>query len=265
VPKPDFNKKLFLRVLAIVVLVFTGIQIYQIFIETSTLIDWFSILISAGMVLILWMISNNQSHHEKQPESLSNNLVENENSAVLESHDQNVADRKINEKTEVRNTDAEEFFIVIREDLQQVDRLVSDAVNNLVANFGYISKLSKNHHEMVLAIEKMAAPEGSKQILSLLEKQMVIADKIEHELDTAVTSLQFGDLVTQLIAHTAKQVETLNMVLQRIDRQADWKGHEKSIEEIHADLSKAINVVNAKNKRKPVVQQGMQMGDVELF
>ena len=67
------------------------------------------------------------------------------------------------------NAEADEYFMSIKEELNQVDRLVSDAVNNLVINFGYISNLTKSHHEMVVAIEKMAVPEGSKPMLVLLE------------------------------------------------------------------------------------------------
>ena len=163
------------------------------------------------------------------------------------------------------SVEADEYFMNIKEELNQIDRLVSDAVNNLVVNFRYISKLTKSHHDMVLAIEKMAAPEGSKSILALLEKQMIIADKIEQELEMTVTSLQFGDLVTQLLAHTARQVETLNMELQRIDRQSNWKGGNTTLQAMHEGISKALNMANTKSKRKPVVQQGMQMGDIELF
>ncbi|HNB01918.1 hypothetical protein [Nitrosomonas sp.] len=165
------------------------------------------------------------------------------------------------------NAEADEYFMSIKGELNQVDRLVSDAVNNLVINFGYISKLTKSHHEMVLAIEKMAAPEGSKPILELLEKQMVIADKIEQELEMVVTSLQFGDLVTQLLAHTSRQVEALNIELQRIERQRGWRENvgKNTLDTIHEDVSKAVNMAKTKSKRKPVVQQGMQMGDIELF
>lgn len=165
------------------------------------------------------------------------------------------------------NAEADEYFMSIKEELNQVDRLVSDAVNNLVINFGYISNLTKSHHEMVVAIEKMAVPEGSKPMLELLEKQMVIADKIEQELEMAVTSLQFGDLVTQLLAHTTRQVEALNIELQRIERQGSWKENasKNTLGTIHEGISKAVNMAKTKGKRKPVVQQGMQMGDIELF
>lgn len=166
-----------------------------------------------------------------------------------------------------RNAEADEFFINIKGELNQVDRLVSDAVNNLVVNFKFISELTKSHHEMVLAIEKLAAPEGSKPILELLEKQMVVADKIEQELEMAVTSLQFGDLVTQLLAHTSRQVEMLSIELQRVDRQSGWgkTSNKKMLKRVHEGISEAVAKTTIKSTRKPVVQQGMQMGDIELF
>ncbi len=163
------------------------------------------------------------------------------------------------------NVEADEYFLNIKGELNQVDRLVSDAVNNLVINFRYISKLTKTHHEMVTTIERMAIPDGNKPILELLDKQMEIAEKIEQELEMAITSLQFGDLVTQLLAHTAHQVEMLNMELQRIDREDNWRNGKAALHTIHEGISKAVNIAKTRSKRKPVVQQGMQMGDVELF
>jgi hypothetical protein len=116
----------------------------------------------------------------------------------------------------------------LKENSIKLTELVSDAVNNLVSNFRYISELTKSHHEMVLAIERMAAPDSSKPIIELLGKQMIIADKIEQELEMAVTSLQFGDLVAQLLAHTSHQVEVLNIELQRIDQQGNWEHGKKT-------------------------------------
>lgn len=163
------------------------------------------------------------------------------------------------------NVEADEYFLNIKGELNQVDRLVSDAVNNLVINFRYISKLTKTHHEMVTAIERMAVPDDSKPILALLDKQMEIAEKIEQELEMAITSLQFGDLVTQLLAHTTHQVEMLSMELQRIDREDNWRNGKAALHTIHEGISKAVTLAKTKSKRKPVVQQGMQMGDIELF
>jgi len=165
----------------------------------------------------------------------------------------------------IYNAEADEFFLNIKSDLNQVDRLVSDAVNNLVINFKFISQLTKSHYEMVMAIEKLAIPDGSEPILELLRKQMLIADKIEDELETAITSLQFGDLVTQLLAHTSSQIDVFNRVLQRIDRHSSWQGKDKNMTNIHEGISKAVQITRSRGKQKPVVQQAMHRGEIELF
>ncbi|MCC8997265.1 MAG: hypothetical protein LM517_09515 [Nitrosomonas sp.] len=189
----------------------------------------------------------------------SNNKIDNQCTGEVLSEDLEGVDGAL------CNVEADEYFLNIKGELNQVDRLVSDAVNNLVINFRYISKLTQTHHEMVTTIERMAIPDGNKPILELLDKQMEIAEKIEQELEMAITSLQFGDLVTQLLAHTAHQVEMLNMELQRIDREDNWRNGKAALHTIHEGISKAVNIAKTRSKRKPVVQQGMQMGDVELF
>lgn len=161
----------------------------------------------------------------------------------------------------------DEYFLGIKGDLNQVDRLVSDAVNNLVINFKCIGELTKSYHELVLAIEKITHSEGCSPITGLLEKQMVIANRIEQELEMAIISLQFGDLVSQLLAHTSRQVKMLNVELECFDRQDDWQGEteKKTFDSIHSGVSKAVKVVKNKSRDKPVVQQGMQMGDIDIF
>ncbi|WP_293005107.1 hypothetical protein [Nitrosomonas sp.] len=165
------------------------------------------------------------------------------------------------------NNTASEYLIGIKGDLNQAERLVSDAANNLVCNFRYISKLTGSHHEMVLAIERMVTPEERHSINELLEKQMLIANRIEQELEAVITSLQFGDLVAQLLAHTARQVEMLSDELRGIDRQGSLQGkaEKRALNSTHSSINKAVNEVKNKGKKKPVVQQGMKMGDIELF
>lgn len=164
------------------------------------------------------------------------------------------------------NDEPDEFFLDIKNDLNQVDRLVSDAVNNLVINFKFISQLTKSHHEMVMAIETLAVPNQNEPILELLRRQMLIADKIEHELEGAITSLQFGDLVTQLLAHTSNQLDMFVRVLQRIDSHGkNSPAEEKSVMDVTQKISEAMRTAQSRTKRKTVVQQAMHNGEIELF
>lgn len=248
--KLDSNRKWIFLVLAGIVLVFAGFQFYGLHVSTHEpqLADVLAILTSIGLIAALIALSNRIQKGD--------NLISLQTEEIEMQED--ASKQSVNSVESLCSDEADEYFSNIKGELHQVERLVSDAVNNLVVNFRYISKLTKTHHDMVLSIEQMVTPNDSEPMLELLKKQMSVADKIEQELEMAVTSLQFGDLVTQLLEHTARQVETLHLVLQKIDRQHDQQT-------MHADISKAVGMATADRKRKPVVQQGMQMGEVELF
>jgi len=148
------------------------------------------------------------------------------------------------------NTTTNEYFTTIKDELGQAERLVSDAVNNLVLNFRHISELSRFHHDMVLAIEKMVVPTENEAALELLQRQIKIAGKIDQELSTAVTSLQFGDLVTQLLLHTTHQIYVLNITLHRLDRDKNQRDScYQQLSEIHDDISRAVISVDGKSKK----------------
>jgi len=170
------------------------------------------------------------------------------------------------------NSQLDDYFAGIHGELSQADRLVGDAVGNLVASFKYIGKLTRSQQEISQAIAQSAAIGSGVRIGEpagqLLERQTVIADQIEEEVDAAVTSLQFGDLVAQLLSHTMIRVEALGAALQRIDRQdAEQESDELAWKprRIHEGISRAVTAANAASRGKPVVQRGMQTGEVELF
>lgn len=255
--KLDSKRNWVFLVLAVIVFIFSGFQFFWLYIsnQEQSLIDVLAIVASLGLIGTLIALSNSE---QKVKEAIS--LQASEREEQNNKNEQGVVSSK-----SISNDEADEYFSSIKGELHQVERLVSDAVNNLVVNFRYISELTKTHHDMVLAIERIVVPDDSEPIIELLRKQMAVADKIEQELEMAVTSLQFGDLVTQLLAHTSHQIEILNLVLQRIDRQHEQHHAERSMRETHAVISKAVGIATADRKRKPVVQQGMQMGEVELF
>ena len=170
------------------------------------------------------------------------------------------------------NSQLDDYFAGIKSELNQVDRLVGDAVGNLVASFKYIGKLTRSQQEISQAIARSAAfgreagtgePAGQ-----LLARQTVITGQIEQEVDAAVISRQFGDLVAQLLAHTKFRVDAIGAALQRIDRyDAEQESGELAWKpwRIHKGISMAVCAANAASRGKPVVQHGMQIGEVELF
>lgn len=253
-PKIERKKKWLFNALAGIVLIFVGIQILWFLDKSGSAVQGLSILTSVGLVWALVVLSMVE-HDKSSNAQLENNRLK----------DSPSNETQVLAPESICTMEADEYFCGIKDDLGQADRLVSDAVNNLVMNFNYISKLTSSHHSMVMAIEKMATPADNEPVLQLLKRQMKIAEKIEQELSAAVTSLQFGDLVTQLLSHTAHEIDALNMSLHRIDRQSINRTSTRNLDEIHQEISDAVVFVRKKNKSKPVVQQGMRVGKVDLF
>ncbi len=63
--------------------------------------------------------------------------------------------------TEFNKELTNQYFMKIQGELNQIDQLVNNAVTNLVINFEYISDLTKLHHDLFTAIEKLTATEGN--------------------------------------------------------------------------------------------------------
>lgn len=162
----------------------------------------------------------------------------------------------------------EEYFVELETELSQVDRLVGDAVGNLVASYKYISNLTRRQQEISLSIAQSAAVADREPLPQLLARQTAIAHEIDQELDAAVTSLQFGDLVDQQLGHTMHRIRVLGTALQRVEWPA---GREQSgsltdkPRAMYEGISAALVAASAAGRRKTVTQQRMQRGDIELF
>ncbi len=191
---------------------------------------------------------------------MTNKALENDE---LNLHSNTDLGTDINNKT--YNVAVDEYFLNIKSELNQIDRLVNDAVTHLVINFEYINELSKSQHEAILDIKKLSISRNSKPVLELLNKQIGITDKNEQELQSALTALQFGDLVSQLLAHTTKQIDMLKKALQHIDYIRNMNDGEKHQQEIGNEISMAIQLAVTKKTNKPVVQHEIQKGEIELF
>ncbi len=100
---------------------------------------------------------------------------------------------------------------------------MGDAVGELIASFKYISTLARSQQEISLSIVQTAASaqrdSNGEPVEHLLERQQMIIDQIEQEVDVAVACMQFGDLATQLLSRTMIRIEALGTALQRVDAQ----------------------------------------------
>jgi methyl-accepting chemotaxis protein len=156
-----------------------------------------------------------------------------------------------------------QFSNEIRSHMDQVDgsmiqaRGAIQSVASLDMNFALQSKqrvqdtmagLDEMNREMGLAVQHIDA----------------LAAQVGQEVNLAVRALQFQDLTTQLVDHTAQRLETVREIIAGMDRAMH------AIDDISTGLPAAHQRVRetvrkASERSSPVSQVSMQSGDIELF
>jgi len=91
-----------------------------------------------------------------------------------------------------------------------------------------------------------------------------LAAQVGGEVDAAVRALQFQDLTTQLVGHTAQRLQTVREIMAGMDMAV------RQIDDIASGLPAAHQriretVRKASARTSPVKQGNMQSGDIELF
>jgi hypothetical protein len=149
-----------------------------------------------------------------------------------------------------------------RAELQKLQQLLADAITRLLDSFGALHRLGEAQHCL--------ARTGSADA----EELDRIAGEIEGHVRSAVVSLQFQDMATQLIGHVQLRLEQSDSMLQKISGLpavfdfassepvgSSWSPSAEALEELRAGL----DIARERAHRNPVHQRNMGMGAVELF
>lgn len=106
-----------------------------------------------------------------------------------------------------------------------------------------------------------------------VDQLSTIANEVEQDVRTAVTSLQFQDLSTQLLAHIQGRIEAIECMLSNIATiSMDENGAEPDpaedsslrLNHFQQGIDKATEMIQ-QLKHNPVMQEQMAAGDIELF
>ena len=90
-------------------------------------------------------------------------------------------------------------------------------------------------------------------------------EKLEHDINAAVTNMQFQDMVTQLLNHVLKRVKAVNAVTHTAAPLVDPATDERSIAVAQRELDAELRTARETTAKNPVKQGSMQTGDIELF
>jgi methyl-accepting chemotaxis protein len=140
----------------------------------------------------------------------------------------------------------------------------------------YISNMASL--DMNFALESKARLDNSLQLVQELNakmsdaivKQNIISGKVDQVVGAAVTSLQFQDIVGQLLGHSRLRLDTMQNVWLRIDDMAmrEQRGvliSSAEINQISEEISEVFSHAESVSARKPVRQDKMESTEIELF
>ena len=154
----------------------------------------------------------------------------------------------------------------VETDLLQTELLLEEAIDKLTGSFMAIHSAVGSRQETInrLLAGDTPSPEDS-------EKLSAMSGEIGQHVNSAITSMQFQDMTSQLLDRTLKRVAGLRDFLGTLSEHGADIAPETDSDEIVERLGKvsmalAIQSLELRSMlRKSVEQRHLESGDIELF
>lgn len=155
--------------------------------------------------------------------------------------------------------------------MQTTIEATEQAINQMAAQDMTFALTSKSDVEQAMAGINEMNRRTSEAVLEL----NTIGEHVETAVNQAVMSLQFQDMVTQLLGHVSTRLAVLDEISADERQMGDLlHGNGSPAETLHAlaaicshvdHISQKIDVISQKTHSSPVAQTGFASGEVELF
>jgi methyl-accepting chemotaxis protein len=164
---------------------------------------------------------------------------------------------------------AEQFSRQIRANIGAVHVGIKDVERSIermaALDMGFTLN-SKNHLDGIMA----RVQQSGRDMARAIERQAEITGKVNEVVGSAVTSLQFQDIVGQLVQHTQLRLgsmqEAWRVIGEFAQREPDGKPVPPGeVEAVCGKIAGIFHDADALSLRNPVQQDQMQTGDVDLF
>jgi methyl-accepting chemotaxis protein len=164
---------------------------------------------------------------------------------------------------------AEQFSQQIRTNVKHVHGAIADAehsINQMASLDMDFALNSKNRLDAIMHRVQQA----NQEMALVIAKQSEISGKVNDVVGGAVTSLQFQDMVGQLLQHSKLRLDSMQEAWRIIGEMAQDEQNGKfiSADEAERARQKIVEIfshANAVSQRNPVRQEQMQSGDIDLF
>ena len=172
---------------------------------------------------------------------------------------------------EVRKLSArsEHFSQQIRGNVKQVHDAIMDAeqsINKMASLDMDFALDSKKRLDAIMA----RVQESNVEMSHVIVKQAEISGKVNDVVGNAVTSLQFQDLVNQLLQHSRLRIDSMQEAWRIIgdlakQEQGGVPTSSNDVERVRTEVIEIFKSANQVSQRNPVRQEHMQSGDIDLF
>lgn len=157
-----------------------------------------------------------------------------------------------------------EFSTEIRNHMSDVNQSVNQAehvikqMSSKDMNFALQSKM--NVEGMITHIQDI-----NRTTITVTEKLGLTTNEVENNVHTAITTLQFQDLATQLVGHAGRRMEIIRSILEGIANiEAQHQTESNRLERLRKSIEEMTDLIE-KSRHNPVKQVNVDAGDIELF
>ncbi|TNC99785.1 MAG: methyl-accepting chemotaxis protein [Gallionellaceae bacterium] len=164
---------------------------------------------------------------------------------------------------------AEQFNLQIRKSVNQVHKAIAgteQSIKQMASVDMDFALHSKSRMDTVMANARQITQEMSLAIT----RQSEISGKVGQVVGAAVTSLQFHDMVNQLLQHSMRRLESMRGVWSHLAEVAELERRDGAVsgselERLRQEIEEMFDSANQMTARNPVRQENLQSGEIELF
>lgn len=164
---------------------------------------------------------------------------------------------------------SDQFSRQIRINVQTVHNSITDAEKSISSMASLDMSFALEAKEKI-DVTLTHVKTMNKNMMQVIEDQHKISDEVNQVVGRAVTSLQFQDMVGQLIQHSHTRISNMEKAWERMGEWASQaqQGQTASQERI-SQMRKEINDIFAEaerlSERSPVNQKKLESSDIDLF
>ncbi|WP_306441331.1 methyl-accepting chemotaxis protein [Methyloversatilis sp. XJ19-13] len=160
-----------------------------------------------------------------------------------------------------RTSEFSQQIVTLVDRVQANVKLTEHALANLAGQDMTFALESKQRVESVVRGLETLHQRRQRSIETLGES----VERVDHAVATAVTSLQFQDMTSQLIGHVQRRIDNVDEVMKAACELSEAAVQGRATD-VHARrVDEVLEQLRAADSKNPVAQQAFREGEIELF